>query len=188
MGQILLRVSITGRETEAEGSLFRRGDVMKPQCSMESPPGSPESRGHCSVHSSWARGLPAQGGTALSSRHRPGMEPARGLRPWEVGGVPPPCECDLQVDVRVSFTFTPGWWPSRPRERQPRAEAHSVVARQWPRPCPPSSGICPEPGHTVGSLLAFPFCLFLKFFQSNIWRRGIQVHQGCESPREQQPR
>lgn len=104
------------------------------------------------------------------------------------GGVPPPCECDLQVDVRVSFTFTPGWWPSRPRERQPRAEAHSVVARQWPRPCPPSSGICPEPGHTVGSLLAFPFCLFLKFFQSNIWRRGIQVHQGCESPREQQPR
>lgn len=156
MGQILLRVSITGRETEAEGSLFRRGDVMEPQCSTESP-----SR---LIRSSWALLCPFILGPWASSPGR--ASPLELAQTWHGacpgpaslggGGVPPPCECDLQVDVRVSFTFTPGWWPSRPREWQPRAEAHSVVARQWPRPCSPSSGICPEPGHTVGSWLS-PF-------------------------------
>ena len=88
------------------------------------------------IRVSWALLCPFISGPWASSPGRDSpLEPAQtwpGACPGPAssggGGGPPPCECDLQVDVRVSFTFTPGWWPSRPREWQPRAEAHSVVA------------------------------------------------------------
>ena len=124
---------LNGKDGASGGPLCHIEALLLP----ESPPFQPgnqaplacphPSLGCCSIHSPPAWGLPAQGGQSC----RAGTDLARRLSEARIPSrTACSCECDPQVDVTASFTFTPGGRPTLAASppsflrHRPRAGSH----------------------------------------------------------------